>query len=118
MRRLMFGVAAVLGGALLVAGAASAGVTPEAMCLAKKNQEAGKYAYCLQKAEMKLVKTKGVCSRSGETVCYLDQECPEGETCAKDTSRYEASRAKCQDKFTGGRVPDLGGWAADVFVRF
>jgi hypothetical protein len=93
-------LAAVLGGALLVAGTASAGVTPEALCQAKKNQEAGKYAYCLQKAEMKLVKIKGYCSRSGETVCYLDQECPEGETCVKDTRKYEGWVSKCQEKFS------------------
>ena len=62
---------------LLAATAAHAGLTAAAKCEALKNQEAGKYAFCLEKAQMKLVKTKGVCSDN--TVCYQNTDCSERE---------------------------------------
>ena len=85
--------------ALLPAAAAFAGLTPEAKCEALKNKEAGKYAFCLQKAEMKLIKTAGVCSVAG-TLCYRDGECPSGETCSKDLTKYNAATDKCEQKFS------------------
>ena len=85
--------------ALLPAAAAFAGLTPAAKCEALKNKEAGKYAFCLQKAEMKLIKTAGVCSVAG-TLCYRDSECPSGETCSKDLTKYNAAIDKCEQKFS------------------
>lgn len=53
---------------------ATAAPTPEQKCQAGKNQEAGKYAFCLQKAEKKLVLTG-------------------------DMTRYNEAVAKCETKF-------------------
>ena len=44
----------LLGVLLLCAGSAFAVLTPEAKCEALKNKEAGKYIFCLQKAEAKM----------------------------------------------------------------
>jgi len=68
-------------------------------CEAAKNQEAGKYAACLHKAEVRLIKTKGQCSISSETRCFRDDDCPLAETCAKDTTKVDAAVAKCEEKF-------------------
>ena len=85
--------------AFLPTASAVAGLTPAAKCEALKNKEAGKYAFCLQKAEMKLVKTAGACSTSG-TACYRDDECSTGETCSKDMGKYNSLVAKCDQKFS------------------
>jgi len=58
---------------LLIAGAAHAAATPEQKCQAGKNQEAGKFAACLTKAQAKLI-------QSGDAV------------------KYDASVLKCQAK--------------------
>jgi hypothetical protein len=84
---------------LLWTVAVQAGPTTAAKCEAGKNQEAGKYAFCRQKAEKKLVQTAGVCSVTASTVCYRDVECPSGETCDKDKTKYNEAIAKCGTKF-------------------
>jgi Protein of unknown function (DUF1566) len=104
---------------LLAATAAQAGVTAAAKCEAQKNQEAGKYAYCLEKAQTKLVKTKGTCSDS--TVCYQDTDCSSG-SCTKDMTKYNDLVGKCDTKFSadwskwetkaGGSCPTTGDEAA------
>jgi hypothetical protein len=101
---------------LLWATAVQAGLTAGAKCAATKNQEAGKYALCLQKAEAKLVKTKGACSTTSTTVCYRDEGCPSGETCNKDLTKYTEATGKCLSQLTdkwgkaeakaGGPCPD------------
>ena len=92
-------VAAAVSVIVLPAGSALAGLTPAAKCEALKNKEAGKYVFCLQKAEMKLIKTAGVCSVAG-TLCYRDSECPSSETCSKDLTKYNAAIDKCEQKFS------------------
>ena len=86
--------------AFLPTASAVAGLTPEVRCEALKNNEAGKYAFCLQKAEAKLVKTKGGCSVTNSITCYRDEECPMSETCNKDTTKYEAAVTKCETKLS------------------
>lgn len=81
------------------AGIAQAGLTPEAKCEALKNKETGTYALCLQRAELKLLKTKGICSSTIDQTCYRDAECPSGETCGKDTTKYLLFLAKCEQNF-------------------
>jgi hypothetical protein len=76
------------------AGAAS----PEAKCEARKNQESGKYAFCLHNAEAKQVKSKGQCSIAA-TACYRDDECPPTQTCQKDTTKYDEAVANCEDNY-------------------
>jgi len=76
-------------------------LTAAAKCEALKNKEAGKYASCLLKAQMKLVKTEGACSVTTDTTCYQDDECPTDETCAKDTTKYDQLVGKCGQKFSG-----------------
>jgi len=75
---------------------------PDEACQARKNKETGKLAFCLQKAEMKLVKTKGACSVTATTECYRDDDCPGVETCDKDLTRYNTHVAKCEGKFSDG----------------
>jgi hypothetical protein len=60
---------------LLMAAPAGAAPTPEQKCQSGKNVEAGKYAYCLQKAEAKYVKTG-------------------------DATRYSTDVSKCETKFS------------------
>ncbi len=96
----------LLGGMLLAFGAsvAAAGPSPGRKCQSAKNQEAGKYASCLSKAEAKLVKAAGTCSLTTATECYADGDCPISETCAKsqeDTDKYDATVGKCLSKFNG-----------------
>jgi len=74
-------------------------LSPAGKCEAAKNQEAGKFAACLHKAEARLIKTKGLCSISSETRCYRDDDCPVAETCVKDTAKVDAAVAKCGTKF-------------------
>jgi len=85
--------------ALLWATSVQAGLTAAAKCEATKNQEAGKYSLCLQQARAKLVQTKGTCSTSYTTACYRDEECPSGETCNKDLTKYGEAVTKCKRKF-------------------
>jgi len=90
--------AAVAGaGVLWAAAAPSLAVSPEATCEAGKHKETGKYAFCLHRAEAKLRRTEGACSIS-VTSCYRDDECPMGESCQKDTTRYAAAVARCESK--------------------
>ncbi len=98
--------AVVLGGMLLVLGAsvAAAAPPPGRKCQSAKNQEAGKYASCLSKAEAKLLGAEGTCSVTTATECYADGDCPVSETCAKsqkDTDKYDATVDKCLSKFNG-----------------
>ncbi len=98
--------AAVLGGMLLLLGASAAAAAPSPgrKCQSAKNQEAGKYASCLSKAEAKLLKAAGTCSLTTATECYADGDCPISETCAKsqgDTDKYTATVGKCLSKFNG-----------------
>lgn len=86
-------------GLLVWIGAASAAPSPGQKCETGKNHEAGKYAACLHKAEAKLLKTKGACSVSSDTVCYGDADCPTSETCSKDLSKYGTAVSKCETKF-------------------
>jgi Protein of unknown function (DUF1566) len=83
----------------LPAAPALAGPSPATKCEALKDKEAGKYVYCLQKAEMKQAKTKGTCSSAG-TECYRDDDCPSAETCGKDTTKYDSLVGKCDQKFS------------------
>ena len=95
--------AIVLGSMLIVLGASVAAAAPAGRkCQSAKNQEAGKYASCLSKAEAKLLKAAGSCSVTTATECYADGDCPMGETCAKsqeDTDKYTATVGKCLGKF-------------------
>jgi hypothetical protein len=96
MKRLVvFGIAVA---ALVFAGAALA-LDPAPKCQAGKNKDAGQYAACLQKAEMKLVKTKGTCSVTTRLECYRDGDCPVSETCDKDLTKYDEAVTKCNEKF-------------------
>ena len=110
---------------LLAATAAQAGLTAAAKCEALKNKEAGKYAFCLEKAQMKLVKTRGACSMTATTTCYRDDDCPPTETCTKDTTKYDQLVGKCDEKLStdwskwesnatnaGGSCPTTGDEAA------
>ena len=102
----------------LATAPAWAGLSAAAKCEALKNKEAGKYALCLEKAQMKLVKTKGACSATTSTTCYRDDECPMGETCSKDTTKYDQLVGKCDQKLSdhwakwelkaGGNCPTNG----------
>ena len=84
----------------LAAAPVWAGLTAAAKCEALKNKEAGKYAFCLEMAQMKLVKTRGTCSATTTTTCYRDDECPTGETCTKDTAKYDTLVGKCDTKLS------------------
>ncbi len=84
----------------LTATPARTGLTSAARCEGLKNKEAGKYALCLEKAQMKLVTTPGVCSTTASTVCYRDDECPGGETCDKDTTKYNTLVDRCDQKLS------------------
>jgi hypothetical protein len=95
--RKMIVIAAVFG----LATAAHAAQAPGQKCQSSKNQEAGKYASCLSKAEAKLLKTEGSCSVTTATDCYDDGDCPMGESCTKDLTKYAAAVTKCEDKFEG-----------------
>jgi len=79
--------------------AAAGALEPDEKCQALKNKDTGKLAFCLQKAEMKLVKTKGACSVTTTTECYRDADCPVSETCDKDLTKYNGSVTKCNTKF-------------------
>jgi len=108
----------VLGGMLLVLGAsvAAAAPSPGRKCQSAKNQEAGKYASCLFKAEAKLLKVAGTCSLTTATECYADGDCPVSETCTKsleDTEKYTATVGKCLDKFND-KWDSLTGKAVDA----
>lgn len=77
-------------------------LSPEARCQASKGAEAGKYAACLHKAEVRLLKTRGTCSSTPTTRCFRDDDCPISETCLKDTSPgsgYATAVDKCASKF-------------------
>ncbi len=94
MRKMMV-MAAVLG----LATAAGAAQSPGQKCQSGKNQEAGKYAACLAKAEATLLKTEGTCSLTTANGCHDDGDCPTGENCTKDLAKYTAAVTKCGDKF-------------------
>ncbi len=85
---------------VLGAAPAMASVPSEVKCEAGKNLAAGKLAYCLQKAAVKLLKTGGTCSATMGVKCYRDQECPPSETCEKDTTKFDASIGKCEEAFS------------------
>ncbi len=91
--------ALICGAALLWAATAAAGPGLDEKCQALKNSEAGKLAACLENAEMKLLMTAGHCSVTTDTVCYRDGDCPSGQTCQKDPTKYDAAIAKCNGKF-------------------
>ncbi len=93
--RKMIVFAAVVG----LAATTHAAQAPGQKCQSGKNQEAGKYASCLSKAEAKLLKTSGSCSLTMSTDCYDDGDCPISETCIKDQTKYAAAVTKCADKF-------------------
>jgi Protein of unknown function (DUF1566) len=97
--------------ACLTAAPVWAGLSAAAKCEALKNKEAGKYGFCLEKAQMKLVKTKGACSTTTDTPCYRDDECPTGETCTKDPTKYNQLVDKCDQKFSDhwGKWEDKAG---------
>jgi hypothetical protein len=96
MKRLVvFGIAV----AALVFAAAALALDPAPKCQAGKNKDAGQYAACLQKAEMKPVKTKGTCSVTTRLDCYRDDDCPVSETCDKDLTKYDEAVTKCNEKF-------------------
>jgi len=86
----------VLAVAVVLCAGAALGLELDAKCQALKNKDTGKLAFCLQKAEMKLVKTRGLCSPGGED-CYRDDDC--AGTCEKDLSRYNTYVEKCRTKF-------------------
>lgn len=90
---------AVAFSALVWAAPATAAVGPEGKCEVGKNHESGKYALCLHKAEAKLIKTRGACSLATETDCYRDEDCPMGESCTKDLTKYSEAVAKCGTKY-------------------
>lgn len=96
MRRLF--QCGVIGAVALYVATVHAVVSPEARCEAGKNQESGKFAFCLQKARARLLTTAGSCALAG-TSCYRDSECPMGETCQKDLTRYGESVLRCESKF-------------------
>ncbi len=99
MRKNRIGIViGLIAAALLWAGTAVA-LDPDEKCQALKNKEAGKLASCLQKAEMKLVKTDGTCSVTKVVRCYRDDDCPESETCERDFTKYNEAVLKCTDKF-------------------
>ncbi len=75
--------------------------SPGQKCEAGKNQEAGKYAACVSKAGAKQLQTAGSCSLTTALACYGDGDCPTGETCAKDPTKYNDTLAKCATKFSG-----------------
>jgi hypothetical protein len=83
-------------GVLVWSGTALA-LDPDENCEALKNRDTGKLAFCLQRAEAKLVKTKGTCSESLEKVCYRESDCT--GMCGKDTTKYTDAIKKCNDKF-------------------
>jgi len=74
MSKRMLGVVLATAITLLWGGTATAGSTPAQKCQSGKNKAAGKYAFCLQKAEAKLVTTG-------------------------DTAKYGLDIAKCESKF-------------------
>ncbi len=84
------------------AGTAQGAPGPAEKCEAARNQTAGKYAYCRQNAEAKLIKTKGTCSLSPSTACYGDKDCEGsgGGPCNKDLTKYNEALGKCSAKFT------------------
>lgn len=86
-------------GVLALAGAASGAQSPGQRCQTLKNQEAGRYAACLHKAEAKLLRTKGACSATSAKVCYGDVDCPVAATCDKDLTKYGVAVGKCASKF-------------------
>lgn len=85
---------------LLVSSVSHAQLPPAQKCQAGKNQEAGKYLACRHKAEAKLLTTAGHCSLTPSATCYADSACDVGETCIKDTAKFEAALTKCEDKLT------------------
>lgn len=84
--------------AVLLWTAAAGALQADEKCEAFKNRDTGKLALCLQRAEMKLVKTEGACSVTAAE-CYRDGDCPVGQTCDKDLGRYIARVAWCNDRF-------------------
>jgi len=107
--RKMIVFAAVLG----LATTAHAAQAPGQKCQSSKNQEAGKYASCLYKAEATLLQTKGSCSLTTATGCYDDGDCPVSETCTKDLTKYGEAVTKCEGKF-GEKWATLTQKAADA----
>ncbi|HSP55853.1 MAG TPA: DUF1566 domain-containing protein [Dehalococcoidia bacterium] len=82
------GIGVALTAAVLMASAGAVyGVDPAQQCQAGKNKEAGKYAYCLQKAEASLVKT-------GDTVKY-------GEAITKCETKLNDKWAKLEATAAG-----------------
>jgi hypothetical protein len=93
-----------LSAAVLLWVGTAAALEPDEKCQAAKNKDTGKLASCLESAEAKLVKTKGACSAPADKECYRDGDCT--DTCVKDTTKYDAAIAKCNEKF-------LAKWAKD-----
>jgi len=80
---------------------ALAGASPAAKCQAGKSKAGGKYASCLLGAEAKLLQTEGACSIATSTLCYLNGDCPSGQTCTKDLGKYNDAVTKCGEKIDG-----------------
>jgi hypothetical protein len=85
--------------AILISAPAFAGLPGAQKCQAGKNQVAGKLAYCLAKAEAKLIRTAGSCSVTTTEVCYHDTGCPGVETCVKETAGYIEAVGKCTTSY-------------------
>ncbi len=85
--------------ALLLWTATAGALEPDEKCQVAKNTAAGKLAFCLQNAEMKVVKTKGHCSVATTAECYRDGDCPLAEVCVKDLTKYNSAVTKCGTKF-------------------
>lgn len=79
--------------------AAAAQLGPVGRCEIGKAQGAAKYAACLYRAEIRLLKTQGACSGSPVASCFRDSQCPAAQTCVKNTARYDSAVANCQGTF-------------------
>lgn len=97
-RSIAAGLAAAV--CLAVGTLAEAQMSPATKCEAGKGQEAGKYAACQHKAEVRLVKTRGACSDDPGQRCYRAADCVSpSASCDKDATKYDAAVIKCRDKF-------------------
>jgi len=83
----------------LGANAAAAQLDPVGRCEIGKAQGAAKYVTCLYRAEVRLLKTQGVCSGSPATSCLRDSQCAAGQTCVKNTTRYDSAVENCAGTF-------------------
>ena len=100
-RRYMHQAAAMkLAIAVILGAAASADAqAPEDKCAEKRLKATGVYSKCLTVTEKDQLARRGSCSLTSSTQCYLDGNCPMGESCAKDTTKYDKNTATCVLKF-------------------